>query len=66
MNWLDRIIRLIVSIIAFYFALKGGFSNELRIIVSIIGGLLLVTSVVGFCPLYKMFGISTSKKSDNS
>ena len=59
----DRIIRVILAgvVAALY------FTNQLSAVAAIILGILavifLVTSVVGVCPLYLLFGISTKKKS---
>ncbi|MBA4386112.1 MAG: DUF2892 domain-containing protein [Anaerolinea sp.] len=60
---LDRVIRVIagVALLTLYFThvVVGG----LGIAVVIIGAMLLITGVVGFCPLYGMLKIQTNKKS---
>lgn len=58
----DRLIRLIIvaAIAVLYFAdIIGG---TLAIVLLIVAGVFLLTSIVGICPLYKLFGISTCKK----
>jgi predicted PurR-regulated permease PerM len=61
MGTTDRIIRLsIVAIIAIlYFA--GQLSGTVAIVLGIVAAAFLVTSLVGWCPSYVPFGISTRK-----
>jgi len=59
---LDRVIRVIAgaALLALYFThvVVGG----LGIVAVIIGAVLLITGVVGFCPLYALLKIQTNKK----
>jgi len=58
---LDRNIRLaIVFIIAFLY-FSGNISGLAAAILVIIGVLLVITSWLNFCPLYRLFGINTRK-----
>lgn len=63
MGTLDRIIRvsLVVLIAILYFT--NVISGTWAIILGILAVVFLLTSLVGFCPLYLPFGISTRKKS---
>ena len=36
--------------------------GTIGIVLDVLGAIFLVTGVVGFCPLYTLFGINTSKK----
>ena len=58
---LDRIIRAIagIALLAIYFT--GTVTGTLGIVLIVLGAVLLLTGVVGFCPLYKMLNINTSK-----
>ena len=38
-----------------------GFGSVGGIILAVVGAVMLVTAAVGFCPLYRVFGISTCK-----
>jgi len=58
---IDRIIRVIIAIGLFYVAMKWPMTSAIRIILSVIGGLTLVSSVTGFSGIYKLLGISTSR-----
>jgi hypothetical protein len=60
---LDRIIRVIVAIVIAVLYFTGVISGTWAIVLGIVGAILLVTGLIGFCPLYKLLGISTLKKS---
>jgi hypothetical protein len=57
----DRIIRAIVGIIALLVAFVW-VSGALQIVLWILGGILLLTAIVGLCPLYSIFHFSTKGK----
>ena len=58
---LDRIIRIFAGVIllALYFA--GTVSGTLGIVFIVVGALLLVTGLVGYCPLYGLLKLTTNK-----
>lgn len=59
MGKVDKLIRLLLAILFGVLYFKGivtGVIGNLLIVVAII---FLVTSMVGFCPLYAIFGINT-------
>ncbi len=62
----DRVIRVIIAVIfaALYFT--GTVPGTLGLVLTIAGVVFLLTSFMGFCPLYTIFGISTAKKQNNS
>jgi hypothetical protein len=59
MSSLDRAARIILAIIfaALYFT--GILTGPVGIILLVLGGVFLLTSLIGSCPLYALFGIST-------
>ena len=61
MSSADRIIRVIIAVIfaALYFT--GTVSGTLGLVLTFLGVVFLLTSIVGFCPLYTIFGIRTKK-----
>lgn len=63
-GFLDKMFRLIVAaiIIGLYFA--HIILGVLSVILLILAGILIVTTFIGFCPLYFPFGISTKKKKE--
>ena len=62
MNGLDRIIRLVIAVAAVIAAFAVGASSVFGIILFVIAAIMLVTAAVGFCPLYRVFGLSTKKR----
>jgi len=62
MGGADRIIRVILAIVfaALYFT--GTVSGTWGLVLVVLGGVFMATSVVSFCPLYLPFGINTCKK----
>ena len=62
MGLLDRTIRIIVAIIIGGLYYANIVSGTVAIILLIIAGAFILTSFVGFCPLYYPFKISTLRK----
>jgi len=58
---LDRMIRVAVGLSAGFGAVAVGASSVLGIVMFVVAGILLVTAAAGFCPLYRLLGISTDK-----
>ena len=58
---LDRIIRVIVGLVLIVLYLMGLIGGGLGIVVVILGAILLITGIVGFCPLYAIFKFRTNK-----
>ncbi len=63
---LDRIIRIVLALVIFYVATMVNMVDYLKIILAVIGGLILVTSITSFCFVYKIFGICSCKKVDKN
>ena len=60
---LDRIIRAVVGVIALIVAIVVGMGSVGGILLVVVGGILVVTAAVGFCPLYRILGLSTARAS---
>ena len=58
----DRLIRTLLAILVVVLYLTDQISGTAAIILGIIAIIFLLTSLVGFCPLYVPFKISTKKK----
>lgn len=65
MGLADRIIRLAVVVLIAVLYFTGVLNLAWTIILGVVALIFLVTGLVGTCPLYMPFGISTRKKSDN-
>lgn len=62
MGYLDRIIRIVIAGVIVVLNLTGKIHGTLNLVLVILAVILLLTSLVGFCPLYVPFKISTNKK----
>jgi uncharacterized membrane protein len=61
MSSVDRVVRGIVGVVLILIALFLAMSTVLQVIFIVIGAILVITALIGFCPLYKLLGISTKK-----
>ena len=55
----DKIIRIVVAIIAVALYFTGTLTGALGIVALVAAGIFLLTSFISFCPLYTILGIST-------
>jgi hypothetical protein len=55
----DRIIRVVTAIIFLALTLTGMIGGIIALVLSVVGIVLVVTSFIGYCPLYVTLGIST-------
>ena len=62
MGTADKAIRIIIAIVIAYLFYKDIISGTLGIILMILAIVFLLTSLIGYCPLYKPMGINTNKK----
>ena len=61
MSSADRVIRLVIAVIVTVLYFNGIIGGAIGIALLALSGIFLLTSLVSFCPLYAMFGISTCK-----
>ncbi len=60
---IDKVIRLIIAVVAVYFAYKGGFEAAWSgYVLYAVGAIMLFTILTSSCPLYSIVGKSTAKK----
>lgn len=59
MGTADRIIRVIITAIVVVLYSTGTISGTLGIVLLVLAGVFLLTSMISFCPLYAPFGIKT-------
>ena len=65
MGGIDRTIRLLLAIVIAVLYFTKVISGTAAIILGIIAVIFILTSIVGFCPLYVPLKISTKRKKDN-
>lgn len=57
----DRILRILAAIVIAVLYFTGQIEGVVGIILGVLAIILLLTSLVGFCPLYLPFKLSTKK-----
>ncbi len=57
----DRIIRVIFAIVVSILFFTHTITGTAGLVLLVLGGIFLATSLVSFCPLYLPFGINTCK-----
>jgi hypothetical protein len=62
MGTIDRAIRIILAIVVIVLYLSGSISGTVAVILGILALVFIITGLIGFCPLYVPFKISTIKK----
>lgn len=58
----DKAIRIVIALLITILIYKDILSGTLAIVAGIFAVILLLTTLIGFCPLYRIFGISTCKR----
>jgi len=62
MGTVDKIIRILLAIVVIVLYLNGSITGVAAIILGIVAFVFIVTSLIGFCPLYALLKISTIGK----
>lgn len=62
MGTVDKVIRILVAVVFVVLYFTHVVSGTLGIILLVLAGVFVLTSLVSFCPLYLPFGLSTRKK----
>ncbi|MDW7996514.1 MAG: DUF2892 domain-containing protein [Bacteroidota bacterium] len=62
MGSVDRILRLLVAVVIAVLYLTGSLSGPLALVLGILAIAFAVTSLIGFCPLYAPFRLSTRRR----
>jgi hypothetical protein len=59
MGTVDRAVRLIVAALGWWLAASAGYATAGGVVALVVAGILTITAVAGYCPLYAVFGVST-------
>lgn len=59
MGSMDRLIRVIIAAAVAVLYFTGTITGTLGIVLLVLAGVFVATSLVSFCPLYAPFGLST-------
>jgi hypothetical protein len=55
----DRAIRILAAIAVIVLYYTGTISGTTAIVLLVVAGVFILTSIVGLCPMYSVFGINT-------
>lgn len=58
----DKIIRIILAAVFAVLYFTGTVTGTLGVVLLVLGGVFLATSLVSFCPLYALVGLNTCPK----
>jgi len=58
----DRLVRVIVAAVIALLYVNGTITGTLGLVLIILAAIMVLTSLLKFCPLYTPLGINTSKK----
>lgn len=64
MGTADRVIRILIAAVVAYLFYAGIISGTLGIVLLVLAGVFVLTSLISFCPLYAPFGLSTCSTKD--
>ena len=62
MGTIDKAIRIIIAVVVAGLYFTDVLTGTLGIVLLILSGVFVLTSLISFCPLYTLLGINTSKK----
>jgi hypothetical protein len=55
----DKVVRILLAFAAGCYAIFGGVEGWLRVVLYVVATVLLLTALVGFCPLYRVVGVNS-------
>jgi hypothetical protein len=58
----DRIIRIVLAAVFAVLYFTGTVTGTLGLVLLVLGGVFLATSLISFCPLYALVGLNTCPK----
>ncbi len=59
MGTADKVIRILLAIVVVALFFTGVIKGTLGIVLMIVAGIFVLTSLISFCPLYTIFGLRT-------
>jgi hypothetical protein len=65
MGMVDRILRTVLAVTVAVLYLGGQLTGIAAVLLGIFAVIFLVTSYVGFCPVYKLLGVATLKDEEH-
>lgn len=62
MGLIDRIIRVLVAVVVVVLFITNVISGTLGIVLLVLSGVFILTSIISYCPLYSPIGLNTKKE----
>jgi hypothetical protein len=59
---LDRLVRVVIAIAAVAAGIVVGTGTVMSWVLFAVAAIMLITAATGFCPLYRVFGVSTCRR----
>ena len=66
MSNLDKVIRIALAILFAGLYFSGILTGAIGLVLLVLGGIFVLTSLIGICPIYSVLGISTCTVQSNS
>ena len=60
---IDKLIRYIIAVVAIYVSYQGLVQSPWNYVLYAIAGIMILTALVGTCPIFSVLGINLNKKS---
>lgn len=60
----DKLVRILAAIVFIALYVSGTVSGTIGLVLLILGAVFGITSLIGFCPLYTLFGMNTCPNPD--
>lgn len=57
---LDRVLRVVLGLVLLYLGWGGIVGGTLGVVLQYLGFIPLLTGIIGWCPLYTLFGLRTN------
>lgn len=64
MGTIDKVIRILIALVVIGLYFTNVISGTIAIVLLVLSGIFILTSLISFCPLYLPFGINTAKKKE--
>ncbi len=59
---IDKVVRILMALVVIVLYFTNVISGTVAILLLILSAILILTSLISFCPIYWPFGINTDKK----
>ena len=66
MHLIDRVVRILIAVTVFYLIYNETLMSPWSWILGVLSVVFVLTSLINWCPIYTMLGISTAPKSKDA